>query len=48
MLEVTFVCCDPACAEEQRVIVESLEEMEGLCDCGFGMVLIDFAEVELV
>jgi hypothetical protein len=48
MFEVKFVCCDAACAEEQSVMVESLEDLERLCDCGFGLVLLDIAAVELV
>ena len=48
MLEITFVCCDSACAEERRVLVESLEEFEQLCDCGFCLVVLDVAEVQLV
>lgn len=48
MLEIAYACGDPACAEERRVVVESVEEFEQLCECGFGLVIIDIAEVQLV
>jgi hypothetical protein len=48
MLAVTFVCSDSECAEERQAVVDSLEELDGLCDCGFGLVVLDLAEVEVV
>ena len=45
---MTFFCSDHACAEEREALVESLDQLEGLCDCGFGLVVLDVAEVELV
>ena len=49
MLEVLLLCSDEDCAEERQVHVSSLEELDGLgCECGFGVILVRVAEVELV
>jgi hypothetical protein len=48
VLEVTFACSDGDCAEEHRVLVSTPRELDQLCDCGYGLVLIQIAEVQLV
>ena len=49
MLLITCVCSDPACAEEQDVIAQGMQMLEpSSCDCGYGLVLFEVAEVELV
>lgn len=46
MLQVTILCSDEDCAELREVVVESLDELDGLgCDCGYGMVLLRVAEL---
>jgi hypothetical protein len=49
VLEVLLLCSDGDCAEERQVLVSSLEDLDGIgCECGFGLVLLRVAEVELV
>ena len=49
MLEVLLLCSDEDCADERRVLVSSLGELDGLgCDCGYGLVVLRVAQVELV
>jgi hypothetical protein len=46
MLLARIVCSDPRCAEELDVSIEELDELDGLvCECGFGFVLVDVAEL---
>jgi hypothetical protein len=46
MLLARIVCSDPRCAEELDVSVEDLDELDALiCECGFGFVLVDVAEL---
>jgi hypothetical protein len=46
MLLARIVCSDPLCAEELDVSVEELDELDSLiCECGFGFVLVDVAEL---
>ena len=49
MLQVTLLCSDEDCAELREVVVESLDELDGLaCDCGYGLIALRICEVELV
>jgi len=49
VLEVLLICSDEDCAEERRAVVSSLRELDGLgCECGYGLVMLRVAEVELV
>jgi hypothetical protein len=46
MLLARIVCSDPRCAEELDASVEELDELDSLvCECGFGFVLVDVAEL---
>ena len=49
MLEVTLLCCEEGCAELLEVVVENLEELDGMtCECGYGLVLLRVAELQPV
>src|SRR3954463_4246991 len=49
MLLARIVCSDPLCAEELDVSVEELDELDSLiCECGFGFVLVDVAELRQI
>ena len=49
MLLIKRVCSDPACAEELGVITETLDRPEQSgCECGYGLLLLEVAEVQLV
>ena len=44
-----IICSHGDCTEEVELIVEGLEELdEGACPCGYGFVLLNVAQVELV
>jgi len=46
MLLARIVCSDPNCTEELEVTVQQLDELDGfVCECGYGFVLIDVAEL---
>ncbi len=46
MLQVTLLCSDEDCAELREVVVDSLDELDGLgCECGYGFVLLRVAEL---
>jgi hypothetical protein len=48
VLHVTLLCSDGECAELREAAVESLDELDGLtCDCGYGLVLLRVAQLEL-
>jgi hypothetical protein len=37
----SLICSDPECYEERELLVESLEELDGVvCECGYGFVLL--------
>jgi hypothetical protein len=37
----SLICSDPGCYEERELLVESLEELDGVvCECGYGFVLL--------
>ncbi len=49
MLHVRLICPDQGCAEEREAIVASLDELDGLtCECGYGLVLLQVAELQPV
>lgn len=49
MLHVTLICSDEECAELREAVVESLDELDGLsCDCGYGLLVLRIAQLELV
>jgi hypothetical protein len=40
MLLARIVCSDPGCYEEKEVVVEFVDQLNGLvCECGHGFVL---------
>jgi hypothetical protein len=40
MLLARILCSDPACDEELEVVVDFVDQVDGLvCDCGHGFVL---------
>ena len=44
-----IVCSGQNCIEERELVVEDLDELDGVsCDCGYGFVLLEIAEIELV
>lgn len=44
---VELVCSDPACTEEQEIVVSDLEELDKLvCDCGCSFVALEVANFE--
>jgi hypothetical protein len=46
MLLARIVCSDPRCTEELEVTIEEVDQVDDyLCDCGFGFVLMDVAEL---
>ena len=47
MLLARIVCSDPGCDEEKDVVVEWLDQLEGLvCECGHGFVLESVSSLE--
>ena len=49
MPHVTRLCSDEDCAELREMVVESLDELDGLaCDCGYRFIAVRVCEVELV
>jgi hypothetical protein len=41
MLLAEIVCSDPVCDEQKEVVVESVDQLDGLvCECGHGFVLV--------
>jgi hypothetical protein len=46
MLLARIICSDPRCTEELEVEIEGLDKLDGfVCECGYGFVLMDVAEV---
>jgi hypothetical protein len=44
-----IVCSGQTCTQELELVVDDLEELEGIsCDCGYGFLLLEVAEIELV
>ncbi len=49
VFEVHIECSGQDCAEELEIVVDELDELDGLsCDCGHGFVLLSLGEVELI
>jgi hypothetical protein len=46
MLLAKIDCSDPECEGDLEIVIEGLEELEGLaCECGFGFVLTAVSEL---
>jgi hypothetical protein len=44
-----IVCSGQSCTQELELVVDELDELDGIsCDCGYGFVLLEVAEIELV
>jgi hypothetical protein len=49
MLLARIVCSDPHCPEELEIAIADLDELDGLvCECGYGFVLMEVAELRQV
>ena len=43
---VEIVCSEPRCYEEREVLIEELDELDGLgCECGAGFVAVTVSEL---
>jgi hypothetical protein len=43
-----MLCSDPACAEEQEIVIAELTELDSACcECGFGLVVTAISQVAL-
>lgn len=46
MLLATIACSDPGCEKDLELVIEDLDELEGLvCECGYGFVLSTVSEL---
>ena len=46
MLIARIVCSDRRCTEELEIEIEDLDELDGfVCECGYGFVLMEVAEL---